>query len=69
MLAFSAELASFEVSVALSNTKKATATVRGVMLELKKKDGEVAYRAPIQNDIDAEKLCEDIARRCRQAGK
>lgn len=59
-----AEIVPFEKQVLLSNTQKATATARGVVLQIKDRGGEILYCAPIQNDIAAEQLCEQITRRC-----
>ncbi len=57
-----AELVPFEKSVKLTKGKNATAGVRGVMLRLYGAQGEEHYLAPIANDMDAEHLCETIAR-------
>lgn len=57
-----AEILPFETRVALSNGKKATATVRGAMLRLYDAEGRDYLQTPIQNDMDAERLCETIAR-------
>lgn len=62
-----AELVPFETRVMLSNTKKTTATARGVMLRIKDRNGAILYDAPIQNDIAAEQLCEHITRKCVQS--
>ena len=57
-----AELLPLETRVTLSNSKKATATVRWAMLRLYRADGTDILKTPIANDIDAERLCETIAR-------
>ncbi len=61
-----AETTPFERRILLSNAKKTTVTARGLMLHIVGRDGELIYRAPIQNDINAEQLCESIAKRCKQ---
>lgn len=57
-----AEIVPYETRVKLSNSRKAWAGVRGACLVLSAKDGSTVCRVPIQNDVDAEKLCEEIAR-------
>ena len=56
----------YELRVALSNKKNATATGRGAWLELQGNEGEAVYRAAVPNDMDAEDLCSQINKR---AGK
>ena len=53
----------YELRVALSNKKNATATGRGAWLELQGSEGEVVYRAAVPNDMDAEDLCSQINKR------
>lgn len=57
-----AELVPYETRVALTNSKKATAGVRGATLRVYDREGGDCLHAPIQNDMDAERLCETISR-------
>lgn len=62
-----AELVPFSGKVKLSNSKKTEATVHGVMLELKNADGQVTFRAPVHDDMEAVALCEAINKNCATA--
>ncbi|MBO5898589.1 MAG: hypothetical protein J6R04_06225 [Clostridia bacterium] len=57
-----AEILPFEMRVRLTNSKNATAAVRGAMLRLYDVEGKDYLQTPIPNDMDAEHLCETIAR-------
>lgn len=62
-----AQIVPYETRVKLTNSRKAYAGVRGARLTLSAKDGSIVCCVPIQNDVDAEKLCEEITRSCHAA--
>ena len=61
-----AVLVPYEARVGLTNQKNATATARGVWLELKGSAGQTLYRAAVPDDMDAESLCQQINKRAEQ---
>lgn len=62
-----AQVEPYEVRVRLTNTKKGMASVRGAVLRLMGREGQVLYTAPIHDDMEAEHLCANILRFCEQA--
>ena len=62
-----AVLTPFSGKVILSNSRKSSAPVHGMMLELYGKDDVLLFRAPIHDDIDAEALCTNICNMAEQA--
>lgn len=59
----SATLEEYEYRVSVTNKRHETATARGVLLQLKGREGEVLYAAPVPNDMDSEELCNNITKR------
>jgi hypothetical protein len=59
----SAALEPYEYRITITNKRREMATARGVSLQLKSREGELLYCAPVPNDMDSEVLCQNIMKR------